>query len=493
MKRYKHNLSHTHLLTCEMGQLVPINVTEVLPGDTVQQQSNVLIRVSPLAAPVFHPVTARVHHFFVPNRLVWDGWEDFITGGPNGDDASSPPTIPSTATEADLMDHMGIAQVADIPVSALPIRAYNLIFNEFFRDQDLKTEIGADNTATLNVAWEKDYFTTARPWTQKGPNITVPLGEQAPIVGLGKATDAFNQGPIDVIETGGASVEYENASLFNGAGGPTTPESWYAKGSGATGNPEIFADLSNVLGANVNEFRRAFALQRYQEARARYGSRYTEYLRYLGVNPTDQRLQRPEFLGGGRTQINFSEVLQTAPEQTGQPSTTEFGVGDLYGHGIGAMRSNKYRRFIEEHGYILSLLSVRPKTMYTQGIPRHFLREYKEDYFQRELQHIGQQEILNNEIYADPTNGSEVFGYQDRYAEYRQQFSHVSGEMRSTLDYWHMGRDFGVPPVLNNDFIRCTPTKRIHNEQTQHALWVMVQNNIVARRLVGKNAAGRII
>lgn len=493
-----------------MGQLIPIGLQEALPGDTFQHHSNVLVRVSPLVAPVMHPVTARVHHFFVPNRLMWDGWEDFITGGPDGDNADDIPTLVPETGEGGLADYLGIPPGTEgKSYSALPFRAYNMIFNEYYRDQDLTEERDIDATTLAQIAWEKDYFTSARPWTQKGPMVTVPVGQtapvfgQAPIRGLGTDTHNYTHSNVEVRETGGGQRDYATAKGIT----RDNPDGYvYVEQDGTTGFPDIhanmssgnstaYADLAMAEGANINDIRRAFAIQRYQEARARYGSRYTEYLRYLGVNPKDARLQRPEYLGGGQTQINFSEVLQTSPEtrQDDPPEASQFGVGDMYGHGIAAMRSNKYRRFIEEHGYIVTLLSVRPKAVYTQGLHRHWLRKDKEDFYQRELEHIGQQEVFNDEIFNSETGGDEVFGYQDRYRCYREHPSRVSGEFRTTLNYWHMAREFESQPVLNNSFVECNPTKRIHNEQTQNSLWIMVQHKIMARRLLSKNASPRLL
>lgn len=494
LKRNKHNLSHYHLLTCDMGQLIPIGCVPALPGDTFQHYSNVLTRVSPMVAPIMHPVTARVHHFFVPYRKLWEGadgdnWEDFITGGPDGDNAATPPKITTTGDENDLLNYLGLPPVADIEVNAFPVRAFNAIYNEYYRDQDLVEERDLDDLTIPQVAWEKDYFTSARPWTQKGPDVTVPIGEWAPVRGIGKESDTYVDSPVTARETNGIIREYASRTIVGGGG--ANDEHYFEEDPTQPGFPNIWADLSQAIGGNINDVRRAFAIQRYQEARARYGSRYTEYLRYLGVTPSDARLQRPEFLGGGRAQINISEVLQTGPEADPGPGE-EFGVGDMYGHGISAMRSNKYRRFIEEHGVIMSMLSVRPKTMYLDGIHREWLRNDKEDYFQKELQHIGQQEVLNNEVFADAAAGSETFGYQDRYMEYRQHPSYVSSEFRNVLDFWHMGRDFESPPVLNQSFTDCVPTKRIHQEQTMHALWIMVQHKIVARRLVDRSATARI-
>ena len=224
-------------------------------------------------------------------------------------------------------------------------------------------------------------------------------------------------------------------------------------------------------------------MHKYEEARARYGSRYTEYLRSLGVKSSDARLQRPEYLGGGKQTIQFSEVLQTAPDQVGDDNH----VGDLKGHGIGALRSNRYRRFIEEHGYVFSFLSVRPKTIYTQGLPKTWARRVKEDFFQKELQAIGQEEVYNRELYAAHTDPAGVFGYQDRYDSYRRAESTVSGEFRTTeLDYWHMARQFATDPALNASFITSVPTKRIHAVETNDVLWVMANHSIQARRIVAK-------
>lgn len=471
MKRYKHNLSYYNLLTCDMGQLVPIGLTEALPGDTIQHHTNVVIRISPMAAPIMHSINARVHHFFVPHRLVWDGWEDFITGGPDGNDVSSPPIVAVLGAShgGSLADYFGLPEPAGggASVNAMPFLAYQLIYNEYYRDQDLVPEYTnvQPNNRPQKIAWEKDYFTTCRPWTQKGPDVTLPVGSRAEVYADGA----------------GAGVKENYYTDADGV--------MYTQNNG----PQMFADLTSAEAINVNDFRKAFALQRYQEARARYGSRYVEYLRYLGVRPRDERLQRPEFLGGGSAQVAVSEVLQTAPETAAGGPSTEFGVGDMYGHGIAAMRSNKYRRTIEEHGYVITLLSVRPKAVYANAIDRTWLRKTKEDFFQKELQHIGQQEVYNSEVYFNGGAGAlETFGYQDRYAEYRNGLNRVTGEFRNVLNYWHMAREFEDQPVLNQSFTDCDPTKRIHNEQTQHAMWIMCQHKIGARRLVDRSAMPRI-
>lgn len=492
MKRSKFSLSHYKLLSCDMGELVPIGLTEVLPGDTIQQATSALVRVSPLLAPVMHPVHVRIHHWYVPHRLIWEDFEDFITGGPDGMDDSVFPTIDFTSVDAGtLADYLGVPSgTINQAVSALPFRGYNLIWNEWYRDQDLQTELavstasGDDNTTgtTLqNVNWEKDYFTSSRPWEQKGPSITIPIGTEAPVTGIG-----FQGSPVQASNVANVR-EYTDTVTFP-FGVTSTASTVVLKSSGgtdATARPRIVADLSDASGVTVNILREALALQRFEEARARFGSRYVEYLRYLGIRSSDARLQRPEYLGGGKQTIQFSEVLQTA-EGTDP-------VGSLKGHGIGAMRSNRYRRFIEEHGYIHSFISVKPRSMYVQGLQRHWNRRTKEDFWQRELQHIGQQEVLNKELYASHATPEGVFGYQDRYDEYRRSESWVSGEFRGTeLDYWHMARIFASTPALNADFVKCVPTERNFAVPENDVLYVMANHNIQARRMVAKTGTSHI-
>lgn len=490
MRRFKHSLSHYRLLTGDMGTLYPVGCVEVLAGDSFQHRTSALIRLAPQIAPVMHPIQVSISHWFVPNRLIWDEWEDFITGGPDGTGPSGAyPVIDTAVAEGDLYDYLGVpVDAVSRELCALPVRAYNAVYNEFFRDQDLITEVTEDTTDLQKVAWGKDYFTSARPWTQKGPAVSVPLGGTAPVTGIGMQSDVGVSGSgVNIKETGVVDREYGNRFPAWSTSGVNVEED-----PSNVGYPYIFADLSNATGTDINEFRRAFALQRYQEARARYGSRYTEYLAYLGIRASDQRLQRPEFLGGGRAAVSFSEVLQTADRSDASP-TNHSALGSLGGHGISAIRSRRYRRFFEEHGWVLTLMHVRPKAMYLTGLHKKWSRRTKEDYFQKELEAIGQQEVDNTELYSPNVALGTTFGYADRYREYREEPSYVSGEFRSTLDFWHLGRDFASAPTLNQAFVECDPSKRIFASSGTDTLWMMVNHNLQARRMVNRSAHARIL
>lgn len=492
MKRHKHNLSNYKLATFDMGKLIPVGLHEAMPGDTFSMATSLLLRFQPLLAPVMHPISVRIHHFFVPFRLIWpDGWEDFITGGPDGEGSESP--YPTNASElvvvkGDLYDYLGLppATYDAGTVSTMPITAFKMIFNEYFRDQDLVSELTGENGVVPFISWEKDYFTTARPWTQKGPDVTIPLGLSAPVE-LSQDTDdpmLFRNAVTNAVR---ATVDVTTDAAGNLIGladsiaGVIDP------------NGRLVADLAAATSPSMIAFRRAFALQRYQEARAQYGSRYTEFLRYYGIKPSDARLQRPEYLGGGKQTVSISEVLDTSGLAIAAGQSPA--VGRMRGHGIAALRSNRFKYFCEEHGYVVTLLSVRPKAMYVQGVDRTWQKFTKELYYQKELELIGQQEIYKKELFWNNTpEDDEVFGYQDRYSEYRHQRSTVAGDFRDTLlHHWHMARIFTEHPVLNSSFINADPTTRVFATLTTDAMMAMVQHNVKVRRILGKKTIGKLI
>lgn len=511
IKRDKFSLSHYKLLSARMGYLIPIQLTEVLPGDTFQMATSLFIRLAPMVAPVMHPVHVRVHHWYVPTRLIWEDFEDFITGGPDGLNQSIVPFgISSSFPAGSLPDYMGVpVDQAGLKLCSLPMRAYSLIYNEWYRDQDLEDPIpinlgsGFETQSEIwtlrRVDWERDYFTTARPWPQKGPAVSVPVnltaaGEpsitaQTTITGNGVPT--FLAGANDARYTSALNrADGTSLNVSQGEQNIIGELAWVNPALAATTNINFTAGNPELGSVDINQLREAFALQRFEEHRALYGSRYTEYLRFLGIKASDARLQRPEYLGGGKQTIQFSEVLQTSPSENSP-------VGAMAGHGVGAMRTNRFRRFFEEHGYVISLMMVQPVAIYQQGLPRMWQRQVKEDYFQRELQHIGQQEVWQSELYATKANSGDAdydgsdraehpFGYQNRYDEYRWHESSVSGEFRKLLNYWHMARDFDAPPALNADFISGLPTNRIFAAQENDQLYVMASHSIQARRAMAK-------
>lgn len=493
MKRNKFSLSNYKVFTGRMGELIPCGICETLPGDTFQHASSVFVRMNPMVRPVMHPINVRLHHFFVPYRLIWEDFEAFITGGEDGEgDGAVYPTIDWGANdpaEGTLGDYLGIpANPNGLVTSALPFRAYALIYNEYFRDQDLVAKLvidkssGADTTTNRNlqlIAWEKDYFSSARDEAQKGPDITIPLEGTAPVTGIG-VTNSDNQFAAD----GGTYRESDLGTETYAFSRATANTNLYIKGTSNQDYPDIQTQLSQATGlATMQELKEAFALLNFSTARNQWGSRYTEYLRYRGVMSSDARLQRPEYLGGGKQIMNVSEVLQNSNTTSGTGVT---GVGNLAGHGQSALRTNRYRRFFEEHGIVVSLFSVRPKSMYVQGLPRLWNRRTKEDFYTNELAHIGMQSILNKEIYGPDLNPDTHWAFTDRYDEYRYVESTIAGEMRSTTSPWGFWRQFTVLPTINQSFIECGPTQNPFQVQTGDNMQVIVNHSIQARRPVAK-------
>lgn len=504
-RKNKFDLSHERKFSFQMGQLTPIMVQDVLPGDKFRVKSEIFLRMAPMLAPIMHRVNVYTHYFFVPNRLLWNEWEDFITGGKDGTASPVHPFISmyglnrgaASATNylvpGSLADYLGLPvgddwEVDDdtVKVNALPFRAYQLIYNEYYRDQNLtdpvdvpKTSGGVtaaqiDNLAKLRQrAWEKDYFTSALPWAQRGGDVEVPFDAQA-----------------------SNTINYGTPVLFNDVA-PGTPHPMQVSGTDlktdtwpAPGGIEPpVSELHNIQSidtdihgnaVNINELRRSIRLQEWLEKNARGGARYIEQiLSHFNVRSSDARLQRPEYLGGGRQPVTISEVLSTFEDTGTSP------VGEMAGHGVSVGSSNGFSRFFEEHGYVIGLISVLPKTAYQQGIPRHFSRSDKFDYAWPEFANIGEQEILNKELYFDPSNSpsaDNTFGYTPRYAEYKYAASTVHGEMRDSLAFWHMGRIFSNAPHLNASFVESDPTQRIFAVQDAEQMYCQLYNSVSAIR-----------
>lgn len=500
------DLSHDRKMSLQMGRLTPIHLMEVIPGDNIQMSTSQMLRMAPMIAPVMHSVNVYTHFFFVPNRIIWPNWEKFITGGEDGMNTSVYPFLDYDAgTLSSIADFFGLPTdelTASMEISALPFYVYLKVYNEYYRDQNLitpfiDTAIDGDNTNVevitglqlndfaqgppLQRAWQHDYFTSALPWTQKGPEATIPLGTTAPII---------YQNPTSQIQTTvdpATGNPLPSSDIFNfNPGGPAS--SYLSQDAPGTDPVNLIldgthvADLTAASAATIIDLRRAFKLQEWFEKNARGGSRYTEsILAHFGVKSSDARLQRPEFLGGGSSPMTISEVLQTSDAAT---ATTP--QGNMAGHGISVGANNAFSYFAEEHGWIIGIMSIMPKTAYQQGIHRMWNKFDKFDYYWPEFAHIGEQPIYNKEIYAEgvPEDDNEVFGYTPRFAEYKFLNSSVHGEFRTTLDIWHMGRIFETRPLLNEDFINCDPTTRIFAvelENNEH-IYCHIYHRIKARR-----------
>lgn len=514
-RRSTFGLSHYRLFSAKMGYIYPIACYEVLPGDTFRQSTSLFLRLAPLVTPVMHPVHVKIHSWYVPYRLLWEDWEDFRTRGPEGTDASEVPyiTAPSGGFPVgSLADYLGIPTgIEGLTVNAFAFRAYNYIFNENYRDERVQDELpwvmtgGADTTTSTALApspWGRDYFTTASPTPQTGPEVSIPVnltqaGEPSySITSTGsptfKATQFGKTMQGQKLQASWETINAANATLRFGNAAPTIPGATLGNTGSANANKSGVAPLewdnpalkvnftagNPELGSiNIADWREAMAMQRFEETRSLWGARYNEFLMDMGIRPSDARLQLPEYLGGGRQTIQFSEVLQTAPGG-------EDPVGALKGHGIGAMRTNRFRRFFEEDGIVLTFAMVRPIGVYMQGLHKMWSRRSFAEFYNYQFEHLSQQPVYTRELYAGVTDKDKVFGYQNIYDDYRSIPSQVSGEMRTVLNSWHMARDFSNEPVLNGDFMTSPPTNRIFAAQENDTLYCMAHHTIHSRRLL---------
>lgn len=457
--------SHGIKTTFNAGDLVPIYIDEVLPGDSFKLRATTFARLATPVAPLMDNLYADLFFFYVPNRLLWSNWERFNGAQDNPTDSTDfeIPVISSTSpggySVGSLHDYFGLPTgVATLQHSALFHRAYNLIWNEWFRDQNLQTSVTvnlgdgpdvATDYALLKRGKRHDYFTSALPWTQKGDAVTLPLGTTATVIRTSGNTDA------QLIRTAAnGNLVLNSNSLVSGGSGQLINSG--AQNVVIDPNGTWQADLSNATAATINQLRQAFQMQGLFERDARGGTRYVEILKaHFGVTSPDFRLQRPEFIGGGSTMINTQPIPQTSSTDGTSPQ------GNLAAMGMFSHAGNGFAKSFVEHGVLIGLISVRADLTYQQGLNRMWSRSTRYDFYWPGLAHLGEQTILNKEIYAqgsaDANADAGVFGYQERYAEYRYKPSQVTGQFRSTyatpLDYWHLAQKFTALPTLGPTFI----------------------------------------
>ncbi len=546
-KRSTFDLSHDVKLSLDMGNIVPTCLQECVPGDKFNISTHNMIRFAPLISPVMHHITVKQEFFFVPNRILWNGWETFITGSKNGKqlDDTQIPAFPrfsfgsgsydnSKLLSGSLWDYLGLPandsfdteRVADgIQLSALPFAAYQRIYDEYYRDEnlvdsvyDLSTDWEDYNMLPSTVityptavsmglfdlkkrAWRHDYFTSALPFAQKGAAVEIPLDTSGLSVSGSLGYD-YSKPPTKWQKDSGQGLDVADGIIGATPGTVSqvndSNDELHVDNSANLTPDNLTIQSSGGSISNINDLRTAIKLQEWLETNARGGTRYTESIyAHFGVRSSDKRLQRPEFIGSSRDNVMVGEVLQTSSPQ----SQTDTPQGNLSGMATSSGSSRNFSYRCEEHGYIIGLMTVIPDTSYYQGIPKHFLKTGDRlQYYFPEFANLGEQEIKNAEIYAASADPEGTFGYIPRYSEYRFQPSRVCGDFRNTLKYWHMSRDFSSEPALNAEFITSDPTKRIFAVQDLpddgddntgsvrdfHSLYAHVFHNIKASRLMPK-------
>lgn len=501
INRALHDLSCIKTLSHKQGQLVPVGTWEVLPGDQIKIVGKTFSRLIPMVAPQYTDIMVYLHYYYVPWRMVWKNWADtsidatgaFITGGYDGLDATVHPYItnPTGAggfAVGSLSDYLGLPTGDSTnawTVSALYHRVYNFIVNEFYRDpviQSTKRVVslgdGSDTTTDLTLAyrnWEKDYLTGARPSAQLGTAVSLPLGTSAPVTYSHANTTAWL---VKNASTGSTVGGTDGVSQISGS----------LKNDGNTFGMQLdpqgnlIADLSTATASTIRDLRINSAIQIWMETAMNSGPRYVEQVWAHFKVKMNGLTYRPEYLGGGKTRLIVSEVLQTSASDTGTSSQSP--QGTMAGHGLGAQMTKPITKAFTEHGCVMALLSIMPRTMYQDGIPKKFLRTTKYDYYQPLLARVGMQTVYNKEVYSKSTTPDGVFGYQERYAEYRSEKNTVHGLFRTTLNYWHQGRIFSADQSLNSAFITSDPTVRIFAVQNSDTCYTQVAHDATFVRTV---------
>lgn len=520
-KRSEFDLSHQKRLSTRMGRLTPCFITECVPGDTFRISSEVLLRLAPLLAPIYDSIQLFVHFFFVPNRLLWDEWETFITGGRLGAEVTTPPVPPyfkiDNATffdnlgESKLGDYLGVPILSEIDsdpenwsghtIDAMPFLAYSRVFLEYYRDRNFVGDDDLDKfpfssgditnavTGMTHYAWSlqqraymKEYFTSALPFTQRGDEVILPVAGTASVNYLEQSIVKNTSGDPIFGEGFGASFTPNTGGFYMiGIGGPEdTPARL----------ENIDEVVLNGVTSTINDFRTAYALQVWLERNAVAGSRYTESIQaHFGVRSPDSRLQRPEYIGGGRIPVKISEVVSTAYSEDGDGTVP---LANMAGHGITYGNTNQAKYFCVEHGFIIGILSIMSPPSYHQGLPRMFRRKSFLDYPWPTFAKLGEQEVKAYELYCSPTNLTEdengeepLFGYQSRYADWKYIASTNHGQFHSSLLFWTLTRHFSSSPTLGWSFVEfdgSTQDRIFAVNGNEDNFWCYIHNKVNVRR-----------
>lgn len=481
MKTFKHDCTFMYGGTGSLGQVLPVGQMEILPNDIFQVRSNGVVKFGTLAKPLLHRLKCKLVCTFTATRVcdTDDHWPDFITGGADGNDATTLDTITTTTTSNSIQDYLGVRRVAGASILAYGNRCYNFFYNEYLRDPEIQSEISEDNDTIQYINWAKDYFTTARTSPQLGTAVNISVGTSAPLATVPYTTD---NSPMQVRVADNDALDTEGIDTMStdASGNLRTGSTDGVDGVYIDPNGRMVADLSNADGMSIDDFKLAMAANTFQENRAKYGSRLVEYTKFLGGNIGD-RLERPEIVSISSANVSISEIFNTN-------SGSNF-LGDQAGFAIAGLDSKRAVKWFPEHGYLSWYFWVIPESIYMDGCPRYLMRQDKEDWYTPEYANVMMQPIKKGEIYlqaSDATN-HETWGYTDNYRDYKEGRNIFTSGFRSDYDEEHLGRQFSSLPTLNSAFLSTSGTIRetdVFQQTATDNLRLIFRHQVKGRRIV---------